>query len=82
MDFSKLKLVIWDLDDTFWTGTLSEGGILPIERNISLVKSLTDRGIVNSICSKNDFQSVEVQLSEIGLWDYFVFPSVDWNLNG
>ncbi|MDD5793093.1 MAG: hypothetical protein PUD22_10965 [Erysipelotrichaceae bacterium] len=82
MDFSKLKLVIWDLDDTFWTGTLSEGGILPIERNISLVKSLTDRGIVNSICSKNDFQSVEVQLSEIGLWDYFVFPSVDWNPKG
>ena len=82
MDFSKLKLVIWDLDDTFWTGTLSEGDVLPIERNITLVKSLTDRGIVNSICSKNDFQSVEAQLIEMGLWDYFVFPSVDWNPKG
>lgn len=82
MDFSKLKLVIWDLDDTFWTGTLSEGHVLPIERNVSLVKSLTDRGVVNSICSKNDFQSVEVQLSEMGLWDYFVFPSVDWTPKG
>lgn len=82
MDFSKLKLVIWDLDDTFWTGTLSEGHVLPIGRNVSLVKSLTDRGVVNSICSKNDFQSVEVQLSEMGLWDYFVFPSVDWTPKG
>lgn len=22
----KIKLVIWDLDETFWEGTLSEGG--------------------------------------------------------
>ena len=26
MDFSKIKLIIWDLDDTIWKGTLSEDG--------------------------------------------------------
>jgi predicted enzyme involved in methoxymalonyl-ACP biosynthesis len=23
----KVKLVVWDLDETFWKGTLSEGGV-------------------------------------------------------
>ena len=27
IDYSKLKLIIWDMDDTFWNGTLSEGDI-------------------------------------------------------
>lgn len=26
-DITKTKLVIWDLDETFWDGTLSEGSI-------------------------------------------------------
>ena len=56
LDYSKIKLVIWDLDDTFWKGTLSEGPIVSIAENIQLVRDLTDRGIVNSICSKNDYE--------------------------
>lgn len=47
-----IKLVIWDLDETFWEGTLSEEGISIIEDNLKLVKELSKRGIVNSICSK------------------------------
>lgn len=43
-----VRLVIWDLDDTFWKGTLTEGGIEPILENIELVKLLSARGIVNS----------------------------------
>lgn len=43
VEFSKIKLVIWDLDDTFWNGTLSEGDVLPIESNIGVVKSETCR---------------------------------------
>ncbi len=42
MELNKIKLVIWDLDDTFWNGTLSEGEINPIEKNIQLIKDLTD----------------------------------------
>ena len=38
MNFSNIKIIIWDLDDTFWKGTLSEGGITPIAENIKLVK--------------------------------------------
>ena len=49
ISFDKIKLVIWDLDDTFWSGTLTEGGVSPIASHIELVKKLTDCGIVNTI---------------------------------
>ena len=52
-----VKLVVWDLDETFWKGTLSEEGITPIIGNIELVKQLAQRGIISSVCSKNDHGS-------------------------
>ena len=78
----KVKLVIWDLDETFWKGTISDENVKPIKKNIELVKKLTDRGIVNSICSKNDFDTAKKELEKEGVWDYFVFPSIDWNAKG
>jgi FkbH-like protein len=78
----KIKLVIWDLDETFWEGTLSEGSIKPIESNIQIVKELTSRGIMNSIVSKNDMENVKTQLLELGVWDFFVFPMVSWAPKG
>lgn len=82
MDFSKIKVVIWDLDDTFWSGTLTEGGVSQIDSNISLVKLMTDCGVVNTICSKNDMDPAIQRLQEMGIRDYFVFPSVDWTAKG
>lgn len=78
----KIKLVIWDLDDTFWKGTLSEGEVQPIKKNIELIKILSERGIINSISSKNDFNSAKQKLEEYGIWDYFVFPSIEWTPKG
>ncbi|WP_133406244.1 HAD-IIIC family phosphatase [Parashewanella tropica] len=78
----KIKLIIWDLDETFWKGTLSEEGIEVIEQNIAILKELTDRGVVNSISSKNDFQITKKKLQEIGVWDYFVFPKISWQPKG
>ena len=82
IDIKTIKLVIWDLDDTFWRGTLSEGEIQLPEENAQLVKDLTDCGIINSICSKNDFGPAKVKLQDLGLWDYFVFPSINWDGKG
>ncbi len=72
----QVKLVIWDLDETFWQGTLSEGGILPIPANIELVKALSARGIVNSICSKNEITPVLWELMRLDVWDHFIFPRI------
>ena len=77
-----VRLLIWDLDETFWRGTLSEGGVAFVERNEAIVVELARRGIVSSICSKNDFDSVKTRLVERGLWDYFVAPSVSWEPKG
>lgn len=78
----KIKLVIWDLDETFWKGTLSEDDVTPIQNNIELVKLLSYHGIINSISSKNDFDKAKSKLVEMGIWYYFVFPVINWNPNG
>ena len=80
--FEKIKLIIWDLDETFWKGTLSEEGVQIPEVNRQLILQLTDIGIVNSICSKNDFDKVQKQMEKENLWEYFVFPSVNWEAKG
>ncbi len=77
-----VRLVIWDLDETFWSGTLSEGGIEYNPANHDLVIALARRGIVSAICSKNDMETTRAVLVEQGIWDYFVFPSIDWNPKG
>lgn len=80
--FSNIKLIIWDLDDTFWRGTLSEGPVSPIQENISLLHILTDHGVVNSICSKNDYEQTVAKLEELKVNDLFVFKSIDWTPKG
>lgn len=82
MDYSKIKLIIWDLDETFWNGTLSEGSINIPQRHISLIKNLTDCGIINSICSKNNESDVLPELEKYGLSDFFVFKSINWDPKG
>ncbi len=73
-----IRLVIWDLDETFWRGTLTEGGIAYVDAHHNLVLDLAKRGIMSSICSKNDHDAIETVLKERGLWEYFIFPSIDW----
>ncbi|MGO9990996.1 MAG: HAD-IIIC family phosphatase [Steroidobacteraceae bacterium] len=77
-----VRLVIWDLDETFWNGTQSEGPITQIALNQAVVRELAHRGILSAICSKNDFDRVKTTLLEEGLWDYFIFPSINWEPKG
>ncbi|MBW9171003.1 HAD-IIIC family phosphatase [Clostridium estertheticum] len=79
---NNIKLVIWDLDDTFWKGTLSEEGITLNDDNINIVKELINRGIMNSICSKNDFGKVKTELEKNDLWKCFIFPKISWSPKG
>ncbi len=78
-----IRLVIWDLDDTLWKGTLSEGGIEKhLHENYDIVRALAGRGIMSSICSKNSFEAAKRILEEQQIWDYFIFPSIDWTPKG
>lgn len=79
---SQVKLVIWDLDETFWAGTLSEEGIRPIDAHVQMIRTLVDRGIMCSICSKNDFAQAKAAVEQLGIWDLFVFPHIAWSPKG
>jgi len=72
-----IKLIIWDLDDTLWQGTLADGEPVVLHApRAELVRAFNARGVVSSICSKNDFETAKARLVEFGLWDEFVFPHI------
>ncbi|HMD57474.1 MAG TPA: HAD-IIIC family phosphatase [Solirubrobacteraceae bacterium] len=77
-----LKLVIWDLDETLWSGTLSEGEVQLDPAHAEIVRTLNRRGIMNAICSKNDLDAARERLQGEGLWEEFVFPSISWSPKG
>ena len=77
-----IRLLVWDLDETFWQGTLTEGGITYRQDTHDIVVALARRGIPSAICSKNDIGPVRDILTARGIWDYFIFPSIDWTPKG
>ncbi len=77
-----VKMIVWDLDETLWTGTLSEGPVQLDQSRIDLVRTLNRRGIVNAICSKNEPAEARARLEQAGLWSEFVFARVDWSPKG
>lgn len=80
--YEKIKLIIWDMDDTFWQGILSEGEVILNISNADLIKSITDHGVVNSISSKNDETPVMDELERAGIADLFVFNNINWEEKG
>lgn len=79
----KVKCLVWDLDNTLWNGILIE-----TEDNESLelkagvletIKKLDERGIIQSIASKNDFAPAMEQLEKLGISEYFLYPEIHWN---
>lgn len=72
-----IKLILWDLDDTLWRGTLADGDAVALfEQRAEMIRAFNARGVVSSICSKNDFEAARVKLEAFGLWDEFVFPHI------
>jgi len=76
----KIKCVVWDLDNTIWEGILSEdkdGRLKPgIEQ---VIRTLDERGILQSIASKNDYKYAISKLEEFGISEYFLYPQISWN---
>src|SRR5436190_11822032 len=77
-----VKLVIWDLDEVLWRGVLSEEEVELDPAFADVVRTLNRRGIVNSICSKNDPDDARARLEREGLWEELVFASIGWTPKG
>lgn len=76
----KIKCVVWDLDNTLWDGVLSEGDDVKLKEGITdIIKTLDERGILQSIASKNNFDDAYKKLSKLGVAEYFLYPQISWN---
>ena len=54
-DKKKIKVVVFDLDETLWNGTLLEGDTLTLKSGIAdVLRELDRRGILLSVASLND----------------------------
>ena len=82
MDLSKIKLIIWDLDETLWQGVLSDGTVVVSDERMALIRNITDCGVVNSVCSKNDMEQTQKFLQQLGIWELIVFCSINWSPKG
>ncbi len=71
-----IKLVIWDLDETFWHGCLAHGEVEVDVRQRERLIQLAQRGVVSSICSKNEPGAARKRLQDEQVWAYFVFVSL------
>ena len=77
---TRIKCVIWDLDNTLWEGTLTEGGGNALRPGaLETIRELDRRGIVQSIASKNDFDTAAARLKQFDLFDYFLCPQISWD---
>jgi FkbH-like protein len=79
-DDKKIKCVVWDLDNTIWHGTLLEDNKVTLRDGIvDIIAALDNRGILQSIASKNDPQSAMSKLDSFNIRDYFLYPQINWN---
>lgn len=74
------KCVVWDLDDTLWEGVLLEGQGRQLRRGVAhIIQTLDERGILQSIASRNDHATAMERLRELGLAEFFLYPQIGWN---
>jgi FkbH-like protein len=75
-----IKCVVWDLDNTLWKGVLLEDDRVYLKSNvIDIIKTLDNRGILQSIASKNERTKAIAKLTELGLQEFFLYPQINWN---
>lgn len=46
---------------------------------LEVIQALDERGIIQSIASKNDFDAAWPVVEKLGLADYFLYPQIHWN---
>jgi FkbH-like protein len=77
----KLKCVVWDLDNTIWSGILVEDGLDGLQLRpeaAALIRALDGKGILQSVASKNDPGDALAALRSFSLAEYFLFPEIAW----
>ncbi len=78
-----VKCLVWDLDGTLWNGILIETddpNTLRLRPGVlETIRSLDERGIIQSVASKNDYNNAYPLLEQLGVAEYFLYPQIHWN---
>jgi FkbH-like protein len=75
-----IKCLVWDLDNTLWQGTLAEGDEVVVTPEVRhIIATLDERGILQSIASKNEAELVQPMLRRMQLEEYFLHPQINWS---
>lgn len=73
----QVKCLVWDLDGTLWRGVLLEGDAVdPDPRAVAAIAALDERGVLQSIASRNEPGVALRALERFGLADYFLAPQI------
>src|SRR5271166_2218884 len=77
----KVKCVIWDLDQTAWDGILGEQDADMVSLRPEVLRTMLamdERGILQSVASKNDHDSAWRALDRLGVAHLFLYPQINW----
>lgn len=75
-----IKCLVWDLDNTIWSGTLMEEDSCRLRPGIkSILEELDRRGILLSIASANDEDLAVSVLNKKGIYGFFLYPQINWS---
>jgi FkbH-like protein len=81
MSGGTIKCLVWDLDETLWSGILLEGGGRELRPGVrETVLELDRRGILQSLASRNDRELALARLEELGLAEYFLYPQINFGV--
>ncbi len=76
-----VKVVVWDLDGTVWDGVLAEDGIEGLRLRdgvVEVMRGLDERGVLQSVASKNDPLAGMAALEHFGIAELVLAPQLGW----
>jgi len=73
-----MKMIIWDLDETLWEGTVFYDDVKLKPETKEVLKQLRKLGVIQCIVSKNNEEDAIKKLKEFGIENEFAQIIVNW----
>ena len=73
-----MKMIIWDLDETLWHGTVFYDDVKLKSETKEILKQIDKLGIIQCVVSKNNPEDVAGKLSGFGIGKYFKTIMINW----